>query len=82
MTNLFLEKRGRTIHLLKKQSKPVPHNNKRRKFALGTTPEEFAAKDKALQEESQPMQIDQIAAEDKSDKATGPRKGRGKAVNN
>ena len=79
MTNLVLEKRGRTIHLLKKQSKPVPHNNKRRKFALGAIPAEFVVKDRALQEESQPMQIDQVAREESSDKATAPKRARGKA---
>jgi len=63
-------------------SKPVPHNNKRRKIALLATPEEYARKDKMLQADSQPMQIDQVASEAGSDKASGQRKGRGKAGNN
>jgi len=45
MANLVLEKRGRTIHLLKQVSKPVPHTRKRRKIALAATPLEFANKD-------------------------------------
>ena len=55
MANLVVEKRGRTIHLLKQQSKPVPQNRKRRKIALAATPEEFAKKDNLVQEVSQPM---------------------------
>ena len=68
--------------MLKKVSKPVPHNKKRRKIALAATPEEFANKDRALEPHSQPMQIDQVASETGSDKASAPRKGRGKAGNN
>ena len=82
MANLVLEKRGRTIHLLKQVSKPVPHTRKRRKIALAATPQEFANKDKALEPDSQPMQIDQAASEAGSDKASGQRKGRGKAGSN
>ena len=81
MANLVVEKRGRTIHLLKQQSKPVPENRKRRKIALASTPEEFAKKDDLVLEAAQPMQVDQVVREESSDKATGPRKGRGKAVN-
>ena len=68
--------------MLKQQSKPVPENRKRRKIALAFTPEEFAKKDNLVIEAAQPMQVDQVAREESSDKATGPRKGRGKAVNN
>ena len=78
MANLVLEKRGRTIHLLKQQSKPVPQNRKRRKIALAASPEEFTKKDQVALEVSQPMQIDQSASEDRSDKATGPKRARGK----
>ena len=48
MANMVLEKRGRTIHLLKQVSKPVPKTRNRRKIALAATPQEFANKDKAL----------------------------------
>ena len=78
MANLVLEKRGRTIHLLKQQSKAVPQNRKRRKIALAASPEEFAKKDEMVAEVSQPMQIDQAASEEKSDKATAPKRARGK----
>jgi len=45
MANLVSEKRGRTIHLLKQASKPVPKTRKRRKIELAATPVEFANKD-------------------------------------
>ena len=48
MANLVLEKRGRTIHLLKQVSKPVPKTRKRRKIELAATPVEFANKDRVL----------------------------------
>ena len=48
MANLVSEKRGRTIHLLKQVSKPVPKTRKRRKIALAATPAEYANKDRAL----------------------------------
>ena len=46
MANMVLEKRGRTIHLLKQVSKPVQKTRKRRKIDLAATPQEFANKDK------------------------------------
>ena len=48
MANMVIEKRGRTIHLLKQVSKPVPKTRKRRKIDLAATPKEFANKDKML----------------------------------
>ena len=82
MANLVVEKRGRTIHLLKQQSKPVPQNRKRRKIALASTPEEFAKKDDLVLEAAQPMQVDQVAREESSDKASGPKRARTKAGHN
>ena len=82
MANLVVEKRGRTIHLLKQQSKPVPENRKRRKIALASTPEEFAKKDDLVLEAAQPMQVDQVAREESSDKASAPKRARTKAGHN
>jgi len=82
MANLVLEKRGRTIHLLKQVSKPVPKTRKRRKIELAATPVEFANKDKMLLMDSQTMQIDSVASEPGSDKENGQRKRRGKAGSN
>ncbi len=82
MANLVLEKRGRTIHLLKQASKPVPRTRKRRKIELADTPLEFANKERVLLMDSQPMQIDQIASEAGSDKENAQRKRRGKAGSN
>ncbi len=40
----FISKRpGKTIHLIKKASKPVPQERKRRKISLMATPQEFKA---------------------------------------
>ena len=40
----FISKRpGKTIHLIKKASKPVPQARKRRKIDLMATPQEFKA---------------------------------------
>ena len=79
---MCLEKRGRTIHLLKQQSKPVPQNRKRRKIALATTPEEYIKNIPVAEDFAQKMQVDTVASEDKSDKATGPRRQRVKTVQN
>lgn len=76
MANLVLEKRGRTIHLLKKASKAVPQGRKRRKIALAAMPEEFAKEKSPPAAHSQPMQIDQVASEDKEDKASATKRTR------
>ena len=51
---LSVERTGKTIYLLKKASKPVPQDRKRRKIDLLATPQEF----KAQQEESKRGDVD------------------------
>ena len=68
-----VEHKGRTIHLLKQSSKPVPQERKRRKISLFGTFEQFKqAQEEQKQEESEaemamPMQREQLdQVQDKS----------------
>ena len=56
--SLCLERKGRTIQLLKQSSKPVPKDRKRRKINFVATPEQFAA----MHEESKQEDVDMEAA--------------------
>ena len=53
----FISKRpSKTIHLIKKASKPVPQARKRRKISLLATPQEFKAQQAASQQEDVHME--------------------------
>ena len=48
-----IENKGKTLHLLKKQSKPVPQNRKRMKRDIFATPLEFHQQNLHLQQQEE-----------------------------
>ncbi len=51
----FVARKGKTIHLLKMASKPVPQERKRRKISIIATPKEFLAAKEEVKREDEDM---------------------------
>ena len=64
MVLILLEKRGRTLNLLKESSKTLKEIQKRRKIAIAATPQEFKNRSNVVMTEESPENFDKTGFKD------------------